>query len=80
MLWIRFESHTSKVMRSNPVHRLPFIFQLENMFRSYLNFSTSLLTNYKGYVQPMSKRWRHTLCPNWLDCLWFKSFEKIHFQ
>ena len=38
---ISFETTTSLVMRSNPVHQLIFIFQLENILRYNLNFSTS---------------------------------------
>ena len=43
-------------MRSNPAHELFFIFQLENIFRSYLNFSTSYarltdLKSFKGYYK-----------------------------
>ena len=31
-LWTRFESNTSKIMRSNPAHQLSFISQLENIY------------------------------------------------
>ena len=41
LLWIRFVSTTSMVKRSNPAHQLFFIFQLQNILRSYLNLSTS---------------------------------------
>ena len=39
--WTRFEARATEVMRSNPTHHLSFIFQLENILRSILNFSTS---------------------------------------
>ena len=39
-------------MRSNPADQLLFIFQLENIVRSYLNISTSygLLTDLKSFL------------------------------
>ena len=52
--WIRFETKTSKVMRSNPAHQLFFfIFQLENILRPNLNFSTSCgrLTDFKSFSE-----------------------------
>ena len=39
--WARFENNTSKVVRSNAAHQLFFIFQLENILQSNLNFLTS---------------------------------------
>ena len=38
---IKFEAMASMVVRSNPAHHFIFIFQLENILRSNLNFSTS---------------------------------------
>ena len=35
----KIQSGTSEVMRSNPAHHLLFIFQLENILWSNLNFS-----------------------------------------
>ena len=50
--WIRFETITSEVMRSSPAHQQFFIFQLENIVRSHLNFSTSYgrLTDFKSLL------------------------------
>ena len=64
-------------MRSNPTHHLFFIFQLDNILRSNLNFSNSYMAFYmawrKNYTQiltywrgDLSRRFRHRLCTDWL--------------